>query len=140
MKHWTYVVVEGHCFGDEDEKGNNPCGRNTPSPFCLGNGNTKHCPHFGWTNDATERDAAFFVPLRKIVWDKFRAWVIEGVVWWFEYWFWRKWFPVHYHFMDDIRVVDDDDPSIKKWNDEQAKAQGDFETWFPKAKKDIGLN
>jgi len=39
MKHWTYVVVEGHCFGDEDENGNNPCGRNVPSPFCLGNGN-----------------------------------------------------------------------------------------------------
>jgi len=136
MKHWTYVVVEGHCFGDEDESGNNPCGRNVPSPFCLGNGSTKHCPHFAWTSDATERDAAFFVPLRKVAWDKLRAWWSEDVTWFFEYWFWRKWFPKHYDFMDDIKVIPDDDPSMKKWNDGQAKAQKDFEKWFPKAKKE----
>jgi len=133
MKHWTYVVVEAHCFGDEDEDGNNPCGRNVPSPFCLGNGSTKHCPHFAWS-DAKERDAAFFVPLRKIAWDKFRAWITEDVYWKLHWWFWGKW-TYDDSWMGDIKVISDDDPSMKKWNDEQAKAQRDFDKWFPKAKK-----
>ena len=135
MKHWTYVVVEGHCFGEEDENGNNPCGRNVPSPFCLGNGSQKHCPHFAWTSDATERDAAFFVPLRKIVWDKFRAWIHEDVYWRLHWWFWGKW-TYDDSWLDEITVIGDDHPSMKKWNEEMAKAQKAFEKWFPKAKKE----
>lgn len=135
MKYWTYVVIEGHCFGDEDENGNNPCGRNVPSPFCLGNGNTKHCPHFAWTSDATERDAAFFVPLRKIVWDKLRAWITEDVYWKLRWWFWGKW-TYDDSWRDNIKVIDDDDPCMKKWNDRQTEARRDFEEWFPKAKKE----
>lgn len=135
MKHWCFVVLEGHCFGDEDENGNNPCGRNVPSPFCLGNGQQKHCPHFAWTTDATERDAAFFVPLRKIIWDKLRAWVTEDIYWKLHWWFWGKW-TYDNSWMDEITVIDDDHPSMKKWNDEMAKAQKDFEKWFIKAKKE----
>lgn len=135
MKHWTYCVIEAHCFGKEDENGNNPCGRNVPSPFCLGNGQQKHCPHFAWTTDATERDAAFFVPLRKIIWDKLRAWVTEDIYWKLHWWFWGKW-TYDNSWMDEITVIDDDHPSMKKWNDEMAKAQKDFEKWFIKAKKE----
>uniref|UniRef100_A0A6M3L318 Uncharacterized protein n=1 Tax=viral metagenome TaxID=1070528 RepID=A0A6M3L318_9ZZZZ len=136
MKHWTYCVIEAHCFGDEDENGNNPCGRNVPSPFCLGNGSTKHCPHFAWTSDATERDAAFFVPLRKIVWDKLRAWIVQDVGWWFEYWFFRKWKPYDDSWLDEIKVIADDDPIMQKWHEEDRKQQLKFEKWFPKAKKE----
>jgi len=135
MKHWTYVVVEGHCFGDEDENGNNPCGRNVPSPFCLGNGSQKHCPHFAWTSDATERDAAFFVPLRKIIWDKFRAWVAEDVYWKLHWWFWGKW-TYDDSWINDIKVISDDDPIMQHFHEEERKAQVKFEKWFPKAKKE----
>lgn len=134
MKYWTHVVVEGHCFGDEDENGNNPCGRRLPSPFCLGNGKTGHCPHFAWS-DAEERDAAFFVPLRKIVWDKLRAWITEDVLPKFQWWFWGKW-TYDDSWLDEIKVIGDDDPYMKKWKEQQRKQNKKFVKWFPKAVKE----
>ena len=69
MKYWTNVVIEGHCLAEGDTC---PCGRTVPSPFCLGNGKIGTCPHFGWS-DTTERNAAFFVPLRLILLDRFKS-------------------------------------------------------------------
>jgi len=134
MKHWSHIVCEGYCFGEEDENGNNPCGRNVPSPFCLTNG---ICPHFAWA-EATERDAARFVKMRYILKDRAEIWAHE--IWWkLRWWFWdRFWFNRRKvdEFFTNMKVVGDDDPSMQKWNEGKRKAQVKFEKWFPKAKKE----
>jgi hypothetical protein len=137
MKYWSNVVVEGHCMGNEDEDGKNPCGRHVPSPFCLGNGRCGICPHFGWT-DATERDAARFVPLRIILWDKIKIYAYE--VWsHLEWFFWGQlWFNRRKmdEFFKSIEVIPDDDPCMVHFRKEEEKSQAKFEKWFPKAKKE----
>ncbi|MFA7101499.1 MAG: hypothetical protein WC196_07235 [Bacilli bacterium] len=131
MKYWTNVVIEGHCLADGDDC---PCGRRVPSPFCLTNGN---CPHFGWS-DSTERNAAFFVPLRSILWDKFKstcngAWNSLEWFFWGQLWFNRR---KDDEFFERIKVIDDDDPCMQHFREEERKASNKFEKWFPKAKKE----
>jgi len=137
MKYWTYVVIEGHCFGEEDENGHNPCGVDVPSPRCLGNGKSGMCPHFAWTPE-TEREAAFFVPIKLILKDKFiglchHIW--DKIEWyaWGQLWFNRR--KVR-EFFDNIEVVDDTNPSVQRWLKQQDKSQTQFEKWLPKVKKD----
>lgn len=133
MKYWTHVVIEGHCFGGE-ENGKNPCGRHLPSPFCLGNGNTGRCPHFAWC-DATERDAAFFVKLRLIIWDKLRGWTTGDALPRLRWLFWDKW-TYDDSWFDKIKVLGADDPIMKKFEEQRRKQDEKFVKWFPKAVKE----
>jgi len=137
VKYWSNVCVEGHCFGEQDKNGNNPCGRSVPSSFCLGNGRTKVCPHFAWS-DATERDVARFVRIRYILKDRMGIWAEE--VWCeLQWWFWdRLWFNRRKvdEFFNNIKVIDDNDPCRQSWKEEERKQQEKFEKWFPKAKKE----
>jgi len=133
VKYWTNVVIEGHCLAEGDTC---PCGRTVPTPFCLGNGKIGTCPHFGWS-DTTERNAAFFVPLRLILLDRFKstcsdAWNTLEWFFWGQLWFNRRKMDA---FFDSIKVVSDDDPCMAHFRKEEEKAQAKFEKWFPKAKK-----
>lgn len=134
MKYWTNVCIEGHCLAEGDTC---PCGRTVPSPFCLGNGHSGVCPHFGWS-ETTERRAAYFVPLRLVLIDKMRMCAEE--VWSnLEWWFWGQlWFNRRKvaEFFDNIKVIDEDDPVMQEMREEDRKAQAKFEKWFPKAKKE----
>ncbi len=131
MKYWTHVVIEGHCLAEGDSC---PCGRTVPSPFCLSNGN---CPHFGWTS-STEREAAFFVPFRLVLWDKIKM-VIGSIGDNLEWFFWGQlWFNRRKidKFFDEIKVADEDEPFMVKMREEDRKQQKKFEKWFPKAKRE----
>ena len=134
MKYWTNVCVEGHCMSEGEDY---PCGRHVPSPFCLGTGRSGICPHFGWS-ETTERRAAYFVKLRHFLWDRLNAYCYD--VWSkLEWWFWGQlWFNRRKdaEFFDSIKVIDDDDPIMQKWHEEDRKQQLKFEKWFPKAKKE----
>ena len=132
MKHWTNVCVEGHCFAEEDEDGNNPCGRNVPAPFCLGTGRTGICPHFAWS-DATERDASRFVPIRLIVKDRTGVWVEEG---WdkLHWWFWGQlWFNQRKvrEFFDKIPIeIAENNPIITKMKKKTVRVKRSLQNGF----------
>ena len=136
MKYWSNVCVEGYCLTDEDADNNNPCGRHSPSPFCLSNG---HCPHFAWSN-TTERNVAHFVPLRLVVWDKFKIWFTEELYWTLRWWFWDcLWFNRRRvrKFFDSIPVVTAEDcPAIAEFEEEERKLTEKFPKWFKKALKE----
>jgi len=126
-------------MGEEDENGNNPCGRNVPSPFCLGPGGMRHCPHFAWS-DTTSRRAAYFVPLYLLVWDKLVIFVTETAYWKLRWWFWDcLWFNRRKirEFFDNIEVATKENcPCLVEWNEEERKLAIAFKRWFPKAKKE----
>jgi len=139
MRYWTNVCVEGHCLGEDDENGNCPCGRSMPSPFCLGPGGIKHCPHFAWS-DTTERNVAHFVPFRLIFWDRLKIFVTETTYWKLRWWFWDcLWFNQRKtrEFFDNIKVVTaENSPAVARWEKEKQKSAKEFDKWFPKAKKE----
>ena len=121
---WSNVVVEGYCFADsKDDK--YPCGHTAPSSFCLENG---HCPHFGYA-ESTERDAAFFVPLRLIVKDKMRS-IGESLYWKLRWWLWVKW---HYNpnWLEKIPIAED-----TTWEEDQERCNLLFPGWFAETEKE----
>lgn len=136
--HWSCVCTEGFCFGKEDENGLYPCGRDVPSPFCLGSGKSGTCPHFAWSG-ATERDVACFVPFRLIFWDKMKIWA-DRAYWRLRWWFWDQlWFNRRKvdEFLNSIPVVTaEDSPMVAEWEEEEHENQKKFEDWFPKAKEE----
>ena len=137
MKYWTHVVVEGHCFGEEDKNNNNPCGRDVPSVFCLGDGVAERCPHFMWAN-ATERDAAHFVPFYLLLKDRCCDWgekIGHDIRWWFwgQLWFNRR--KVDEFFKNIKTVTASESPMLAKLEKEEQKAQKKFDKWFIKVKK-----
>ena len=135
MRYWSNVCVEGHCFGEDDEDGNSPCGRHVPSPFCLING---ICPHFAYS-DTTERYVAHFVPFRLIVWDKLNIW-IEETYWKLRWWFWGcLWFNRRKvrRFFDSIPIATaENNPIVARMEEDERRHQEKFVKWFPKAKKE----
>jgi len=128
--YWSHIVIEGYCFGEEDEHGKAPCGNKSPSTVCLGNGTC--CPHFGWAN-SNEREASMFVPFYLILKDKIQTWSYS--LWWDLRWlFWdRLWFNRRKvdAFFENIPVVTAKDSKlIEKLEKEQNKAQKKFVRWF----------
>jgi len=70
---WGHVVIEGYCFAGF------PCGKTSPDSECIRP--DRNCPGFAYC-ESNEREAAYFVPLSLILWDrarKFGRWV-DG--WW----------------------------------------------------------
>ena len=128
MGYWSVCCVEGFCFGDSDEAGNYPCGRDVPSPDCLGDGENGICPHFSWSG-VTERDAAKFPKLRLIIWDRLLIWnetVWDKLCWWFWDCLWFNRRKVR-EFFDNIPIAD-----CPEWDKEQEQANQEFGKWFGK--------
>jgi len=137
MKYWSNVCVEGYCFGKEDDSGNNPCGKNIPSPFCLGDGIVEICPHFAWS-DTTERRVAYFPKLRHILIDRIRIWIDTGY-WKLRWLFWDcLWFNQREvrEFFDNIPVATAENSSIiAEMEQKDLEYQNEFAEWFLKVNK-----
>jgi hypothetical protein len=137
MKYWMNVCVEGHCFGEEDDDGKNPCGRTYPSPFCLTN---DVCPHFAWSG-TTERNVAQFIPVRIYLLDKLKNWwssFCEDLKW--DLYGKRKWEKEHGNmeeWLENIPVVTAEEcPNLAKWEEEERVCATKFPKWFKKAYKE----
>jgi len=126
---WTNLCVEAFCFGDTDEKGDYPCGRNCPSHLCLENG---HCPHFGY-GKTTERDVARFPPLRLIIKDRFGIWA-ESLYWKLRWWLWDcLWFNRRKtaKFFNSIKTVSSEKcPALAEFEKEEVESNKEFVEWF----------
>lgn len=131
MKFWTLLICEAYCSVDGDTC---PCGREAPSSFCLGDGQDRRCPYFSWV-ESDAREAASFVPIYVIVWDRIKRGFLD-VVDTCSWWLWYKWMN---HVMS-IPVVKCTDPYAIKYRAEQAKLKKCFASWFSKAKKVSNAN
>lgn len=123
---WSYIVIEGICLGTRDGIDKlSPCGNRAPSPFCLKSG---HCPHFAYTT-SNEREAAFYVPLRLIIWDKLKDWLKQtgdDIRWQL----WGRW---HY---DKDWVKKMPTAECPAWDNYLEKARQGFPQWLAGAKQD----
>ena len=118
---WSHVVIEGFCFADTQD-GVYPCGRNYPSTLCLGNTQGR-CPHFAWA-DSDEREAASFVSLRLIIWDRlllFKEDAYRKLQWWF----WDKRF---FDFEKEMAKYKSE--PCPEWDEKQEKATAEFQEWI----------
>ncbi len=134
--YWTNVCVEAFCFAETNEDGCAPCGRNVPSPFCMRNG---HCPYFAWCG-TTEREAAKFVPLRKLILDRTKmvfsntcdtlGWFFWGQLWFVRRKFERQWKEI----MDNSHVITDKEcPELAE---EEKVNKAKFLVWHEQARKE----
>jgi hypothetical protein len=123
---WTNLCVEAFCFGDTDENGNYPCGRDCPSHLCLKN---NYCPHFAYA-ETTEREVALFTPMKFIIKDKIGIWA-EVLYWKLRWWFWdRLWFNRRKveDSLNNIGTISNEDcPMLVEMEDEN---KSEFENWF----------
>ncbi len=116
---WRHIVIEAYCGGEEEHT--YPCSRRI-GVHCLSAG---LCPWLGYCK-SSEREAAYWAPLRLIVWDKLReklANLWRKVRWWA----WDKWGHEKRwaKIMSDITVVDDPETQEKRINK-------DFPAWLEK--------
>ncbi len=124
---WRHVVIEGFCFGPEQEERICPCRRSYTSPFCLGDGSHEACPHFAWA-DTSEREAAQFVPLRLILRDRLLSFG-ESMYWKLHWWFWGKW---RY---DPDWIKRYPVAECPAWDKGQKEAEDKFPAWFKESSK-----
>ena len=131
---WNTICVEGFCFADYVD-GEYPCGKPSPSTFCLRN---HMCPHFAW-GESSERETAYFVPLHLLVWDRVRIWWTEEFLFKLRWWFWDKW---HYDkdWYRKIKSLEPDDPVAIKLNRELEEQVSKFSEWFEEARKEGGAS
>lgn len=125
---WTNIVIEAFCFAKEDKNGKYPCGQMAPSTFCLQNG---HCPHFAYA-DSNEREAAVFVPLHLILWDRIKC-ISEEAYWKLKWHCWDRWFWDKGKFKQYIKNHRGECPA---WDKHLEKEEQDFSKWFSKAKSE----
>lgn len=124
---WSNIVIEGHCLASWG-KDRSPCGQSYPTAFCLLSG---HCPHLGYTV-SSERDAALWVPIRIIVWDRIK--IIADDLWNKVSWYvWHRWFfkKKWAEFRKNIKVAEC--PAFDK---AKQKSEDKFPKWLEKAKKE----
>jgi len=116
---WRHVVVEGYCFAKD-----NPCGYGVVSSKCLANG---HCPHFAYA-ESNEREAAYFVPLHLIAYDKLKYWVTEGLYWTLRWWLWDRLRFNRKKMEDFINSI----PSARcpAWDNQLEEAKEKFPEWI----------
>ena len=138
MGYWSNVCVEGFCFGGGESDGNYPCGKNVPSPFCLGTGRSGICPHFAWSG-VKEREVAPFVPFRLILKDKIAIWTQEikdRLEWWFwgQLWFNRRKID---EFFANIKTVSAEEClALARMEKEERKNEDKFPKWFKESVKE----
>ena len=123
---WTNLCIEAFCFGDKDDNGNYPCGRDCPSHLCLENG---QCPHLGYSK-TTERDVAKFPKLRLILWDRIGIYT-DDLYWKLRWWFWDcLWFNRRKvdAFFDSIGYASSEDcPELAGFEDKEKQNAIDFQ-------------
>lgn len=130
---WNNIVIEGFCNGTVTN-GKYPCGQEYPTVFCLEN---KVCPCFMYS-ESTEREAAYFVPFRLILWDRFIS-VWESItsqlswIFWGQLWFNRR--KVQAFFNNIPTVTRDDSQVVAEWEDSLTEANDDFVEWLNKTDK-----
>lgn len=124
---WTHIVVEGYCAAEENDSDQYPCGQHVPSPFCLGN--KRLCPYFGYAK-SNEREAAVFVPLYLVVWDRLRDLAIN-LARSIEWHLWNRWFWDSEKFMKHIEQHQGERP---EWDNYLEKAKAEFPEWLEKAR------
>ena len=135
---WSHIVVEAYCVRIWEKDKPPLCGLKWPTSFCLSN---KICPELGYAK-ADEREAALFVPLKLIIWDKTKS-TADNVWWKIRYYAWDKW-------TIDRRIESSKKmreiytkTNVKKKSDfrtndkeERAKQKEEFNTWFKVAKEE----
>ena len=124
---WSNVVVEGFCFA-EYVAGKYPCDKPCPSTFCLRN---HICPYFAW-GESTERDAASFVPLHLIIWDKTRIWFSEELIPKLRWWFWNRWHKTEWP-PKGIQLREVSSDTADRWEKERKELDSKFSKWFEEA-------
>lgn len=127
---WSHIVIEGYCFGIINNPSREPpCGQKAISSFCLLNG---MCPHFSYC-DSNKREAAIFVPLWAIIWDKIKCGV-EGFYWKLRWYFWGRWFfqKEWREFEEYMKAHTGECPA---WNEQLTEAKDKFPDWFREAKQ-----
>jgi hypothetical protein len=137
---WNTISIEGFCFADQ-QYDKYPCGQTAPSHFCLGI-HTGACPHFAFSN-TTERDAAIFVPLRLLIWDRIKIWcrdIYDTLHWWFWGSLWFNRIKVD-EFFRNIKVVSAEDSEVvSNWENNLNEAYKKFPMWFAETKAQLKEN
>lgn len=127
---WRHIVVEGYCFAKTGGNKKPPCGNETATTFCLSNG---LCPHFAYAK-SSEREAAYWVPLRLILWDRFRYGA--GNSWdWIRWQVWDRWFWKQRN-AEFIASVERHTVKCPEVDSQLQKAKDEFPKWFEVAKKE----
>jgi len=89
-------------------------------------------------SESTEREAAYFVPFRLILWDRFIS-VWESItsqlswIFWGQLWFNRR--KVQAFFNNIPTVTRDDSQVVAEWEDSLTEANDDFVEWLNKTDK-----
>ena len=128
MMMWNTVCIESFCFGEQDDKGNYPCGKPYPTHLCLKN---SMCPLLMWA-DTTEREVASFVPLRLLMYDRLLL-ILHDVydtlhwVLWGQLWFNKRKVDAY---LSSIPVASPNDPIVKDWDDSVKEQTDKFAEWF----------
>lgn len=125
---WRHVVLEGFCFGDI-EGTERPCGKQSVSSFCLANGK---CPHFAYA-DSNEREAALFVPMWDIIWDRIKSGT-ENFYWKARWYLWNKW--CFHKTWEDMEAHTTECPA---WDSALKDAQDKFPEWLEKVTKEYSV-
>lgn len=131
---WNTICVEGFCSGENVEK-KYPCGKTSPSCFCLEN---HICPHFAYA-ESDEREVSWFVPFKLLLKDRIESWAND--IWWkIRYNLWDiLWFNRRKtnKFFNNIRSISSEEcPALKEFEDREKENEDRFPEWFKKAKED----
>ena len=133
MGYWSHIALEGHCLAQDEEA---PCGRISPSGFCMG---TKMCPHFGYVS-VSLKEATRYVPIRLIILEKLSM-LLESTREWIDYafdkivlFFSKKKDEDDYAGLRKFRRVDDDTQELL---DKQYQKEAlSFDKWLKQRNKD----
>ena len=122
---WAHIILEGFCLPPDDGA---PCERERVSSFCLQNG---HCPHLAY-GDATERDAAYFVLLRLILWDRGES-LVKDAYW--KVWYWVTWW-AKYRWKKRKPLCLGSTPVTAAQEEQAATERAEFARWYEQVKKE----
>jgi hypothetical protein len=128
---WRHVVVEAFCFAEEDHI--YPCGKSRISSVCFG-ADGKCCPNFGFT-DSTEREAAYWVPLHLVVWDKLKV-LPDKAYWKLRWLLWDQFNRNNDKFFDDIDVIQPGE--YPEMDAEDRNRRKRFRRWIKKNEYKVG--
>lgn len=126
---WSNIVIEAYCFGEKKDN-KYPCGQRYPTVFCLQSG---HCPHFAYAK-SSEREAAWFVPLHLLIWDRVKSvsgTIRDNLTWyvWHRWFFKKQWA----EFKEHVKTHTVECP---EWDKQLEESKDKFPEWFEKAKKE----
>ena len=117
---WNNIVIEGFCFAPVKD-GKYLCGQNYPTVDCLRNG---ICPCLMYS-ESSEREAAYFIPLRKIIWDRISS-VIDDIKT-------NIWYYTHKHPAIKFDTVTSKEcTELKEWEEYTDTREEEYKKWAAK--------